>query len=60
MYYKMKCKMWPGKGYLGRNSAGTYSAYKDAYITHIRHPKLPPREITETKNPREHKNKHMQ
>jgi hypothetical protein len=42
--------MWAGKGYLGRNSAGTYSAYKDAYITHIPYPKLPQREITERKN----------
>jgi serine/threonine protein kinase len=30
------------------------------YRTHIRHPKLPQREITETKNTREHKKKHMQ
>jgi hypothetical protein len=28
--------------------------------THIRHHKVPQREITERKNPREHKNKHMQ
>ena len=29
-------------------------------IAHIPHPKLPQREITERKNPREHKNKNMQ
>jgi hypothetical protein len=29
-------------------------------IAQIPHPKLPQREITERKNPREHKNKHMQ
>jgi hypothetical protein len=52
--------MWAGKGYLGRNSAGTYSAYKDAYITHIPHPKLPQREITERKKQSEYKKEYMQ
>jgi predicted transposase YdaD len=31
-----------------------------SFITHIRHHKVPQREVTGTKNPREHKKKHMQ
>jgi hypothetical protein len=31
-----------------------------AHGSHIRHHKVPQREITERKNPREHKKKHMQ
>jgi hypothetical protein len=31
-----------------------------SHIAHIRHHKVPQREITERKNPREHKKKHMQ
>ena len=31
-----------------------------SFITQIPHPKVPQREVTETKNPREHKNKNMQ
>ena len=33
---------------------------QEAYVAHIQHHKVLQREITETKNPREHKNKHMQ
>jgi DNA-binding response OmpR family regulator len=33
---------------------------QEAYVAHIRHPQVLQREITERKNPREHKNKHMQ
>jgi len=32
----------------------------DLFVTHIPHPKLSQREITEIKNPSEHKNKHIE